>query len=155
MDITLPGIYHTKVLLPLILPLGLRVGVQCPYFGLEFLQKPEHEHLSSTGEFTLSEWKPSTTMDAYNQAINYIKQCIESGDTYQTNYTIRLHSDFNGDDLAFFDRLKKAQASNYCAYLHTGEHSILSASPELFFHLNHGKITTRPMKGTVKRGSFA
>ena len=34
--------------------------------------------------------------------------------------------------------------------------SILSASPELFFHLKEIRITTRPMKGTIKRGnSFA
>ena len=92
-------------------------------------------------------------MDTYDQAINYIKQCIESGDTYQTNYTIRLHSQFNGDGLAFYNRLKKAQSSHYCAYIQTDVHSILSASPELFFHLENGKITTRPMKGTVKRGA--
>ena len=30
--------------------------------------------------------------------------------------------------------------------------SILSASPELFFHLEDNTITTRPMKGTTKRG---
>ena len=131
----------------------VKSGSSMPLLWFGIFTEPEHEHLSSTGEFTLSAWKPSTTMNAYNQAINYIKQCIESGDTYQTNYTIRLHSQFQGDGLAFFDRLKKAQASNYCAYLHTGEHSILSASPELFFHLNHGNITTRPMKGTVKRGA--
>ena len=118
-----------------------------------FLSEPGHEYLNSTGNFTLSEWKPSITMDTYDQAINYIKQCIESGDTYQTNYTIRLHSQFNGDGLAFYNRLKKAQSSHYCAYIHTGEHSILSASPELFFHLENGKITTRPMKGTIKRGA--
>ncbi|MDR7077453.1 para-aminobenzoate synthetase/4-amino-4-deoxychorismate lyase [Neobacillus niacini] len=121
------------------------------WFGI--FSEPVHEYIGSTKEFSLSEWKPSTSMDTYSQSITYIKQCIESGDTYQTNYTIRLHSHFNGDDLTFFNRLKKAQASNYCAYIHTGDHSILSASPELFFHLNHGKITTRPMKGTVKRGA--
>jgi para-aminobenzoate synthetase/4-amino-4-deoxychorismate lyase len=92
-------------------------------------------------------------MDEYNQGINSIKKSIQFGDTYQTNYTIRLHSQFTGDGLAFYNRLRQAQNSNFCAYIHTGEQSILSASPELFFHLEHGKITTRPMKGTVKRGA--
>ena len=68
-----------------------------------------------------------------------IKQAIENGDTYQANYTIRLHSQFHGDDTALFTKLKRAQSSNYCAYINTGEHSILSASPELFFHLKKGK----------------
>ena len=89
-------------------------------------------------------------------SIMSIKQAIEVGNTYQTNYTIRLNSQFQGDDIALFQKLKKAQASNYCAYIDTGEHSILSASPELFFHLDGDQVTTRPMKGTIERGkSFA
>jgi para-aminobenzoate synthetase / 4-amino-4-deoxychorismate lyase len=128
-------------------------GSSMPLLWFGIYSKPVNEHLSSAGDFTLTEWKPSTTRDTYERAINYIKQCIESGDTYQTNYTIRLHSQFHGDDLAFYDRLRNAQSSKYCAYIQTGDHSILSASPELFFHLENGKITTRPMKGTIKRGA--
>jgi para-aminobenzoate synthetase / 4-amino-4-deoxychorismate lyase len=134
----------------------VKSGSSMPLLWFGIFTEPVCEHVHSSGEFTLSDWKPSTTRDTYERAINYIKQCIESGDTYQTNYTIRLHSQFHGDDVAFYDRLRKAQSSKYCAYIHTGEHSILSASPELFFHLENGKITTRPMKGTIKRGaSFA
>lgn len=95
-------------------------------------------------------------MDEYDASIKSIKQSIENGDTYQINYTIRLNSEFEGDDLVFFEKLKKAQASNYCAYINTGGYRILSASPELFFHLEGDHLTTRPMKGTINRGkSFA
>ncbi|RKJ19042.1 anthranilate synthase component I family protein, partial [Butyricicoccus sp. 1XD8-22] len=88
----------------------------------------------------------------YQNSIQSIKQWIEQGITYQTNYTIRLKSKLQGDDIALYNTLKRAQVSNYCAYIDTGEYSILSASPELFFHLKKDKITTRPMKGTLKRG---
>ncbi|MFK9093506.1 aminodeoxychorismate synthase component I [Bacillus salipaludis] len=120
------------------------------WFGIfaEALSQP----LSTSGAYGLTEWKPSVGMDEYNQSILSIKQAIESGDTYQSNYTIRLNSHFQGDDIAFFEKLKRAQTSNYCAYINTGDHSILSASPELFFHVKGDKITTRPMKGTTKRG---
>jgi para-aminobenzoate synthetase / 4-amino-4-deoxychorismate lyase len=121
------------------------------WFGI--FSEPEPAQLRSSGKFSVSEWKPSISMAEYNQGITSIKKSIELGDTYQTNYTIRLHSQFNGDSLAFYNRLKKAQNSNYCAYIHTGEQSILSASPELFFHLDNGKVTTRPMKGTIQRGA--
>jgi para-aminobenzoate synthetase / 4-amino-4-deoxychorismate lyase len=121
------------------------------WFGI--FSEPEHALLCSTGEFTVSKWKPSISMEKYNQGITSIKRSIQLGDTYQTNYTIRLHSQFIGDGYAFYNRLKKAQNSNYCAYIHTGEQSILSASPELFFHLDNGKVTTRPMKGTIQRGT--
>ncbi|WP_458412576.1 chorismate-binding protein [Schinkia sp. CFF1] len=124
------------------------------WFGL--FSEPEYHSLSSKGTYHVTDWQTSITMDEYKTAISTIKQYIQNGDTYQVNYTIRLHSQFQGDDIAFFEKLKRAQASNYCAYINTGEHSILSASPELFFHLKDNIITTRPMKGTAKRGySFA
>jgi para-aminobenzoate synthetase / 4-amino-4-deoxychorismate lyase len=130
----------------------VREGSRMPLLWFGIFSEPASQPLTSTGDFRVTEWSPSVSRDAYNQSIFTIKQLIESGDTYQTNYTIRLTSDFKGDDVAFFDRLRKAQSSNYCAYINTGDHSILSASPELFFNLEGGKITTRPMKGTTKRG---
>lgn len=120
------------------------------WFGI--FENPKNQSLSRTGIFSLTEWKPSVSMDEYQQALLSIKESIEKGITYQTNYTIRLTSQFEGDDLSFFGNLKRGQVSNYCAYIHTGEHSILSASPELFFHLKENKITTKPMKGTINRG---
>jgi para-aminobenzoate synthetase / 4-amino-4-deoxychorismate lyase len=131
---------------------NVRSGSSFPLFWFGIFTKPEADEISSDGEFSVSNWEPTITMEEYNQAISSIKKSIQYGNTYQTNYTIRLHSHFSGDDLAFYTRLKKAQNSKYCAYIHTSEHSILSASPELFFHLDNGKITTRPMKGTIKRG---
>ena len=124
------------------------------WFGI--FSEPQHMSLSSTGTYSLTKWNSSVSMDEYRESIMSIKQSIENGDTYQTNYTIRLNSQFHGDDIALFQKLKKAQASNYCAYINTGEHSILSASPELFFHLEGDQVTARPMKGTIERGkSFA
>jgi para-aminobenzoate synthetase / 4-amino-4-deoxychorismate lyase len=131
----------------------VKSGGAFPLLWFGIFSKPEHKQISSDGDFSVGKWKPSIKMEEYNQAISSIKKSIQYGNTYQTNYTIRLHSHFSGDGLAFYNRLKKAQSSNYCAYIHTGEHSILSASPELFFHLDNGKITTRPMKGTIKRGA--
>ena len=41
------------------------------------------------------------------------------------------------------------------ALVFTGEHWILSFSPELFFTLESGRVTNRPMKGTATRGTTA
>ncbi|PLS05442.1 aminodeoxychorismate synthase component I [Neobacillus cucumis] len=120
------------------------------WFGI--FSEPEHDFISSQGSYTLTKWEPSVSIKEYTQSIQAIKQGIERGDTYQTNYTIRLYSQFEGDDFALFQKLKKAQSSDYCAYINTGEQCVLSASPELFFRIEGDKITTRPMKGTIKRG---
>ncbi|MEQ2525159.1 aminodeoxychorismate synthase component I [Bacillaceae bacterium CLA-AA-H227] len=131
----------------------VNVKSQLPLLWLGVFSEPQQQSVNSDGSYSLSDWIPSVSMDEYEASIQSIKNAIENGDTYQTNYTIRLHSEFQGDDLAFYSNLKKAQSSKYCAYLNTGEHSILSASPELFFHLKDDQLTTRPMKGTIKRGN--
>ncbi|MFD1040098.1 aminodeoxychorismate synthase component I [Virgibacillus byunsanensis] len=121
------------------------------WFGI--FDTPVEESLeSNTGEFHTSEWIPKTSVGEYNKYISKIKDYIEQGDTYQVNYTIRMESEFEGDPISFYNQLVQAQSANYSAYLDTGDFTILSASPELFFHMKDGKVTTKPMKGTVGRG---
>lgn len=127
-------------------------GGTMPLLWFGIFSEPAHRSLSGTDTYELTGWTPSVTTDEYHTSIEAIKDAIENGESYQANYTLRLHSTFKGDPIAFFEKLKRAQASNYCAFIDTGYHSILSASPELFFHKKGTKITTRPMKGTIKRG---
>ncbi|EMR05975.1 Para-aminobenzoate synthase component 1 [Bhargavaea cecembensis DSE10] len=130
----------------------VKEGHSMPLLWFGIFAEPEYSTLRSSGPFAVSDWKPDTGEQAYREAIGTIKQAIESGETYQTNYTIRLLSQFRGDEVALFERMKRAQACSYSAYINTGEHAVLSASPELFFRVKDGRITARPMKGTAKRG---
>lgn len=100
----------------------------------------------------LFNWKMSTSKEKYLKHVSSIKNSIAQGDTYQVNYTVRLHSDDVVSDHDLYEKLSKAQKANYCAHLQLGRYSIVSASPELFFQLKNGKILTKPMKGTMKRG---
>ncbi|EUJ30153.1 aminodeoxychorismate synthase component I [Listeria cornellensis] len=98
------------------------------------------------------DWQPTTDYSSYAKGIHFIREQIAAGNTYQTNYTIRLQSDFTEEDENFYEQLKTAQQADYSAYLSTGRFHILSASPELFFHWKDGVIKTKPMKGTARRG---
>ncbi|MBI3169046.1 MAG: aminodeoxychorismate synthase component I [Chloroflexi bacterium] len=105
------------------------------------------------------DWQPDTEKEAYNNAIQTIKERIAQGKTYQVNYTMRLSTDFETDKrmradewaLRLFAHLARGQ-NKYAAYLDIGDWAICSASHELFFGLDGEIITGRPMKGTVKRG---
>lgn len=119
------------------------------WFGL-FKEPSKVNH--QTKNYTVTDWIPNVNIEEYNSSIEKIKNYIKNGDTYQVNYTIRLNSKFSGDDFSFFKDLANNQSANYCAFISTEEHSILSTSPELFFHLQNNKIKTRPMKGTIQRG---
>lgn len=132
--------------------LQVKDGGTMPLLWFGIFEKPGGLPEISSGAFQLADWKSETDAHSYHAGFEKIKSEIERGNTYQVNYTMRLQSLFEGDDLAFFDRLKRAQQSNYSAYLNVGTHRILSASPELFFRWQDGQLVTRPMKGTVKRG---
>lgn len=102
--------------------------------------------------FEVGELAPSVSKTEFIDAIHEIKEHIAEGATYQVNYTYRLNGRFSGDAWAFFYELVKGQNAEYAAFIDTGDFSICSASPELFFSFNEGRIVSRPMKGTAPRG---
>ncbi len=99
------------------------------------------------------DWQPRQTSAQYRQSLAAIHRHIEAGDTYQVNYTFPLESRFEGDPLSLFLALARAQHPAHAAYLDLGRFAIASVSPELFFrHDSQGRLVTRPMKGTARRG---
>jgi para-aminobenzoate synthetase/4-amino-4-deoxychorismate lyase len=57
-----------------------------------------------------------------------------------------------GDPLALYEQLLAQSGAGHCGFVDDGERQILSLSPELFFDLSpDGRITVRPMKGTLAR----
>ncbi|MDO7907912.1 aminodeoxychorismate synthase component I [Paenibacillus sp. JX-17] len=114
----------------------------------------EAASISEEAEFSLGGWSANTLQDEYSEIIQRIKHHIAEGETYQTNYTIRMNSDFAGDDYAFYRQLCQNQQAAYSAYIHLGDCRVLSVSPELFFEVEDGEILTRPMKGTAPRGRW-
>ncbi len=136
---------------------ALQVAAQSPlpllWFGL--FAAPGEYVRPALLQYTVGAWQPTLDQQSYAHNIGLIHSAIAAGRTYQLNYTLRLQSPFAGDDLAFFHRLSSAQHGRYSAYLNLGRYRILSASPELFFHLRGDQLLTRPMKGTAARGRFA
>ena len=100
-------------------------------------------------------WRASIDRVRYDASVAAIRERIAAGDTYQVNYTFRLRADVDGDERDLYRDLCLAQRGGYAAYLSTGRFRVLSASPELFFRIDSDRITTRPMKGTARRGRWA
>jgi para-aminobenzoate synthetase/4-amino-4-deoxychorismate lyase len=99
-------------------------------------------------------WSPSVSRERYDAAIEAIRASIAAGETYQVNHTFRLRTRISADDRDLYRHLCLAQRGGYAAYLDTGRHRVLSASPELFFRIDGERILTRPMKGTAPRGRW-
>ena len=101
------------------------------------------------------DWRVSIDTDTYHQALQRIKEYIRQGDTYQVNYTYRMQTQLDEDPWQLFTRMIQAQGYGYGAFIDTGQWCICSASHELFFQYTGGVLTSRPMKGTVRRGMYS
>lgn len=110
--------------------------------------------VSQPGEFGTSSWSTTLTEPEYLEAVEEIRELIAAGDCYQVNLTMARRFRFSGALAPFFAQLIRSQPTPYAASLEAGRFRILSASPELFFSLKDGVITTRPMKGTASRGRW-
>jgi para-aminobenzoate synthetase/4-amino-4-deoxychorismate lyase len=88
----------------------------------------------------------------YHATIERIQQYIHAGDTYQVNFTNSVSFPVAVDPDIAFATLLKQQPVSYSAFLNIAGQYALSLSPELFFQIDGGRITTRPMKGTMSRG---
>lgn len=89
--------------------------------------------------------------ERYAADVNSILDHIRRGDVYQVNYTGELSFGFSGAGLGLFLDLLAAHPVPHAAYLRLPDRELLSLSPELFFSLEDGRITTKPMKGTAPR----
>ncbi|MFW6078473.1 MAG: aminodeoxychorismate synthase component I, partial [Gemmatimonadota bacterium] len=104
----------------------------------------------------LARLRPTISDAEHRAALERIHDWIAAGDSYQVNHSFRLRGEFRGSDEALYRRLCAAQRAGYCALLRLPRHTILSASPELFFrHTADGTLVLRPMKGTRPRGRWA
>lgn len=95
--------------------------------------------------------KGNVDFKTYKKDIEKIKNYISNGTTYEVNYTYSNNISSDTDGFNLYLNLIKNQTTPYCAYIKNDFNEILSFSPELFFEIKDNKITTKPMKGTVKR----
>lgn len=100
------------------------------------------------------QWRPEVDATGFGAAVAQVKEAIAGGLTYQVNLTQRLWRRREGDPLQLYRQLAGAQAGAYHAYLATATWAVACGSPELFFSLERGLVTTRPMKGTAERGRW-
>ncbi len=101
--------------------------------------------------------QPGVTRAAYEAAIARIHEAIRAGETYQVNYTYRLHGQAWGAPVSLYRRLRARQRVSFgalmCLPVQPGDTTewVLSRSPELFVRHERGRLHARPMKGTAPR----
>jgi para-aminobenzoate synthetase len=109
---------------------------------------------SAPVEFTLA-----TEREEYLRLIDACRSRIAAGESYEICLTNQLRAATNASPLAYYEALRKLNPAPHSAYLHLddphfGKISIACSSPERFLRIDaDGNVESRPIKGTIRRGS--
>lgn len=99
-------------------------------------------------------WRHSP--DKYQALVQRCLDAITQGDAYQLCLTneVRIRGSFA--PLEVYLRLRKANPSHHGGLIVVEGTALLSSSPEVFLNINSdGHLTTKPIKGTRRRGETA
>lgn len=92
--------------------------------------------------------------ETYLNDIKKIKELICEGETYEVCLTNRLDILDNINGKKYYMNLREKSPGQYSAFLPLDEIKIASSSMERFLKVDENKIvTTKPIKGTIKRGN--
>jgi para-aminobenzoate synthetase component 1 len=104
-----------------------------------------------------------TDRTRYEDAVHRIKAHIRAGDIYQANLTQAFDVQIGRDGAEIYKVLRRMNPASFSTYLRFtpirigGESfpqlEILSCSPERFWRKQGQRLETRPIKGTIGRGS--
>ncbi len=96
---------------------------------------------------------PSTMTKAqHREAMLKAKEYISAGDAIQVVLAHRLQAQLRVDPFDLYRSLRAINPSPYMYYLSFGDLKIIGASPEILVTEDAGRIVTRPIAGTRRRG---
>ncbi|MFC4303134.1 anthranilate synthase component I family protein [Cohnella boryungensis] len=94
----------------------------------------------------------SMSKSEYEEAVRAIQQYIGQGDVFQANLAMRQSRPTSAAPETLYEWLRMVNPSPYMGLLRTPAFSLVSASPELLVKLAGGRLSTRPIAGTRRRG---
>ena len=100
-----------------------------------------------------SNFQSNLSQDNYRKIVIRAKTYISDGDIYQVNLSQRFKTNFNGDPLSLYLKLREVSPAPFSLFLKFSEFSIISSSPERLLKIKDDKLETRPIAGTRPRGS--
>lgn len=122
-------------------------------------ESPAHSpipHPSRPAEVPLKvkagELQSNFSHEAYLHAVRTVRDYIREGDAYQVNLSQRYQFSFEGEPFELWTAMFHLNPAPFYAYVHGGDHHVLSTSMERFLYRRDSYVETRPIKGTRKRG---
>ncbi|XP_052203215.1 anthranilate synthase alpha subunit 2, chloroplastic [Diospyros lotus] len=99
--------------------------------------------------------KSTMTKEAYQEAVLKAKEHILAGDIFQIVLSQRFERRTFADPFEVYRALRIVNPSPFMTYLQARGCILVSSSPEILTRVKKGKVTNRPLAGTVRRGKTA
>ncbi|MFM8387665.1 MAG: anthranilate synthase component I family protein, partial [Actinomycetota bacterium] len=88
----------------------------------------------------------------YQRAVEVAKEHVRAGDIFQVVLSQRFDVALEAEPYDVYRVLRQVNPSPYMYFVREPELCIVGSSPEPLVQLSHGKITSRPIAGTRRRG---
>ena len=93
-----------------------------------------------------------TSAERYRAAVEVAKEYIRAGDAFQIVLSQRFDLELGCDPFDVYRVLRQVNPSPYMFFLRQGGVSVVGASPEPMVQLLGGRVVSRPIAGTRRRG---
>ncbi len=96
--------------------------------------------------------RSSMANGVYQQAVEVAKEHIRAGDIFQVVLSQRFDLELDADPFDVYRVLRQVNPSPYMYFLRHPDVTIVGSSPEPMVQLRAGKVLSRPIAGTRRRG---
>lgn len=94
------------------------------------------------------------TREEYIRTVERLKEHIRRGDIYEVNFCQEFFAEnAEFDPVAGFKELNRISPTPFAGFFRSGDHFIVSATPERFLSKRGNKLISQPIKGTARRSS--
>jgi anthranilate synthase component I len=120
------------------------------------LERPVEERLlpppSRSDSLPESAVRRVMSSESYQLAVEVAKEYIRAGDAFQIVLAQRFDLELDCDPFDVYRVLRQVNPSPYMFFLRQGGVTIVGASPEPLVQLRDGRVVSRPIAGTRRRG---
>ncbi len=100
-----------------------------------------------------TDWQSNFTKAGFTKIVAEAKEYIRAGDIYQVNLSQRLTAPTVSSPLAIYSILRELNPSPFAGFFDFGDWQLVGCSPERLVKLEGPYAQTRPIAGTIRRGS--
>lgn len=98
-------------------------------------------------------FESSFSREAFERAVEHIRQDIAAGDSLQVVISQRMSVDFKAAPIDLYRALRCFNPTPYMYFFNLGGFHVVGSSPEVLVRVDDGQVTVRPIAGTRPRGA--